>query len=109
MLSLVEETSRGRVTGHFNPELEVVVAGLMLDARAVVRIEGHANATGPENFNQLLSVRRALAVELYLRRRGVTASQIEQVIGRGTAAPVTPENPESPANRAVSFIRVNVE
>ena len=52
-----------------------------------VRIEGFTDSTGSEEFNELLSQRRADAVAHALRDQDVPASQL-QTVGRGEAFPV---------------------
>jgi outer membrane protein OmpA-like peptidoglycan-associated protein len=52
-----------------------------------VRIEGFTDTTGSQEFNELLSQRRADAVGRALRNQDVPASQM-QTIGRGEALPV---------------------
>jgi len=52
-----------------------------------VRIEGFTDNTGSQEFNELLSQRRADAVARALRNQDVPASQL-QTVGRGEAFPV---------------------
>jgi outer membrane protein OmpA-like peptidoglycan-associated protein len=52
-----------------------------------VRIEGHTDSTGSEDYNQALSERRAEAVSVALQGRGVPAQRI-QAVGRGKSDPV---------------------
>jgi OOP family OmpA-OmpF porin len=54
---------------------------------ARVRIEGHADATGPEAYNQGLSERRANSVRAYLVSDGVEASTLTTV-GYGESRPI---------------------
>jgi outer membrane protein OmpA-like peptidoglycan-associated protein len=54
---------------------------------ALVRIEGHADWTGPEAYNQGLSERRAKSVRDYLVSRGVEASRLTTV-GYGESRPI---------------------
>lgn len=62
-------------------------------------IEGHTDATGPENYNQRLSERRADAVVRFLREQGVDVSRFV-VKGFGEAKPRA-EDPFDPVNRRV--------
>jgi len=50
---------------------------------------GHADRSGPENYNMALSLRRANAVKDELVRDGVPAGAI-QVIGKGESQPLVP-------------------
>ena len=52
-----------------------------------VRIEGHTDSTGSDDYNQALSQRRANAVATALEGRGISAQRI-QAVGRGKSAPV---------------------
>jgi len=52
-----------------------------------VRIEGHTDSTGSDDYNEGLSQRRADAVASALESRGVPGARI-QAVGRGKSAPV---------------------
>ena len=52
-----------------------------------MRIEGHTDSTGSDDYNQALSQRRADAVAMALEGRGISADRI-QAVGRGKSAPV---------------------
>ncbi len=82
------------------------IAGVLRDyERTVVHIIGHTDATGPEDYNQRLSERRAESVGLYLRDRGVNGDRLIYE-GRGERHPVasndTPEGRRQ--NRRVEVI-----
>lgn len=53
-----------------------------------VRIVGHTDSTGSEEYNQALSERRAVAVRNYLTGKGITASRLTTV-GEGESRPVS--------------------
>jgi len=53
-----------------------------------VAIYGHTDNTGTDAINNPLSVKRAQAVESYLKSCGVSASQIRSVDGQGSTNPV---------------------
>jgi outer membrane protein OmpA-like peptidoglycan-associated protein len=61
-----------------------------------IRIEGHTDSTGAEEFNLRLSQERAEAVRRALEERGVSPERIS-ASGRGEQSPVAPNN--SPAGR----------
>jgi OOP family OmpA-OmpF porin len=74
---------------------------------SIMRVVGHTDSTGPEEYNKLLSQRRAQAVADYVVSQAyrVSSSDIE-VIGRGEADPVASNStPEGRAqNRRVDII-----
>jgi len=65
-----------------------------------IRVEGHTDSTGSEQYNQILSEKRANAVKRALVQRGVGASRI-QVIGFGESQPISSNNA---INRRVSIV-----
>jgi outer membrane protein OmpA-like peptidoglycan-associated protein len=70
-------------------------------AAADIIIEGHTDAHGPEDYNQLLSEQRAQAVAEFLREAGVAAERMT-VFGLGEAAPRV-SDPFEPENRRVEL------
>jgi outer membrane protein OmpA-like peptidoglycan-associated protein len=70
----------------------------------VVRIEGHADATGSEAVNATLSLRRAEAVRDYLVKGGVDRSLLA-VEGLGAKAPKIAKDPLAAENRRVEIGR----
>ena len=70
-----------------------------------LRVEGHTDALGPEEYNLLLSQRRAVAVAQWLvDRQGIDPARLV-VLGRGEEAPLV-GNGFDPRNRRVQFARV---
>jgi len=53
-----------------------------------VEVAGHTDATGPENYNQGLSERRAKAVYDYLGQNGIDASRMVGPVGYGELRPI---------------------
>ena len=51
-------------------------------------IFGHTDSTGSDAVNNPLSLKRAQAVENYLKGKGVSAQQIRTVEGQGSKNPV---------------------
>ncbi len=70
----------------------------------VVRIEGHADASGAAAANQTLSQRRAEAVKEYLVELGAEAAMLTPV-GVGANAPKNQKDPFAPENRRVEIGR----
>jgi len=66
---------------------------------------GHADRSGPDNYNMALSLRRANAVKDSLVRNGVPAGAI-QVIGKGESQPLVPtaDGVREPQNRRVEIV-----
>ena len=70
----------------------------------VVRIEGHADASGSDDVNQALSQRRAEAVRSYLVKQGADQSMLVAV-GLGSGAPKSGTDPYAAENRRVEIGR----
>ena len=69
-----------------------------------IRISGHADERGSDEYNLALGMRRAAAAKLYLTQRGIDASRIETV-SYGEERPVCQEHDEScwAKNRRAEF------
>ena len=74
----VPETVRNR--------LDAAAAELAGRGGARIEVAGHTDAVGPEEYNQMLSEKRAEAVKTFLTERGVPADRI-MVVGYGEAQP----------------------
>ena len=72
---------------------------------ARITATGHADRSGPENYNMALSLRRANAVKDALVREGVPATAIS-VVGRGESQPLvqTADGVREPQNRRVEIV-----
>jgi outer membrane protein OmpA-like peptidoglycan-associated protein len=70
----------------------------------LLRVEGHADASGAAAYNQNLSQRRAEAVKGYLVDLGAEASMLEAV-GMGASIPKIKADPFSAENRRVEIGR----
>ena len=72
---------------------------------ARITTTGHADRSGPDNYNMALSLRRANAVKDALVRDGVPAGAI-QVIGKGETQPLVPtaDGVREPQNRRVEIV-----
>lgn len=74
------------------------------DKAQAVRLEGHADASGPGALNESLSKRRAESAKAFLVSLGVDQDMLIAV-GRGSAAPKVPQNPYAAENRRVEIAR----
>jgi outer membrane protein OmpA-like peptidoglycan-associated protein len=82
------------------------IAELMQQEQQVkLRVEGHTDALGSDEYNFELSMRRARAVAEALVERGV-AQQRLMIQGKGEAEPMA-QNPYDAKNRRVQFVRVD--
>jgi outer membrane protein OmpA-like peptidoglycan-associated protein len=72
---------------------------------ARITATGHADRSGPENYNMALSLRRANAVKDALVRDGVPATAIS-VVGKGESQPLVPtaDGVREPQNRRVEIV-----
>jgi outer membrane protein OmpA-like peptidoglycan-associated protein len=77
------------------------------DSRANLRLRGHSDPRGEDEYNERLSARRAQAVARFLVARGVGASQLETE-AIGSAEPAAPgSTPKAwAASRRVELVRV---
>lgn len=80
-----------------------------LMADTVVRLEGHTDSTGSAAYNRILSRKRALAVQRYLRVRYGIAERRLPTVGKGADEPYDPHNPRAATNRRVQFVNVSVQ
>jgi outer membrane protein OmpA-like peptidoglycan-associated protein len=85
-------------------QLDAIAAGIrMLPATQKVVIEGHTDAIGTEEYNELLSQRRALSVRRYLvAMHGIEAARL-QAVGLGEHNPLPGRDPLASENRRVQF------
>ena len=86
------------------PVLRKVARALKKHPSLRVKLRGHADESGPEEYNLKLSRRRARAVHNYLLRQGVKASRI-QVEALGETEPLSTEQDRNSQakNRRVEF------
>lgn len=69
-----------------------------------IRIEGHADERGSDEYNMVLGQRRAQAAKAYLERRGIDGGRVE-IISYGEERPVDPASSEAAwaRNRRAEF------
>lgn len=81
-------------------EIDRVAAVLNNYPQTTIRVEGHTDSTGAEEYNQALSERRAMAVKNALVQRGVDPLRIES-LGYGESQPISSSNA---MNRRVNIV-----
>ena len=81
-------------------ELDRVAHVLAQYPQTMIRIEGHTDQTGSEQYNLQLSERRATAVKNALVQKGVDPGRV-MAAGMGECCPVSSDNA---ANRRVSMV-----
>ena len=73
--------------------------------KTTISVYGHADSTGPEDYNQRLSERRALSVSNYLAAQGVAPARL-RAVGFGESRPIADNSTEygRSANRRVEIV-----
>lgn len=98
------EFNEAKIRPESKPVLDDAVETLKEFDTIRVRITGHTDDVGTEEFNQELSEKRAAAVKQYLVEHGIDASRIETV-GRGSSVPLVPNTSDEnrAKNRRIEF------
>lgn len=99
------DTDSFRLKSQFQNTLDSVVLVLNEYKSTMINVVGHTDSTGSKEYNQNLSVQRALSVANYLSNKGVIEQRLA-ASGYGEAFPIAPNNTE--AGRAQNR-RVEVE
>lgn len=86
-------------------EVDRVANVLAQYPETIIRVEGHTDTKGNEQYNQMLSERRAEAVKAAIIQRGVDPSRIETV-GYGESQPVSSVDA---LNRRVAVVIIPVQ
>lgn len=76
MLVIYFEFDSNGLTDRTKKQLDIVASLLKLDARKKVRLSGHTDGKGSDEYNQGLSENRAVSVKEYLATQGIKAEQI---------------------------------
>jgi len=85
-------------------QLDALAEGIkLLPPQRLVLIEGHTDASGSDDYNQWLSLRRAAAVKRYLvQMHGIEARRLRDT-GLGERQPIAGIDPYAAENRRVQF------
>jgi outer membrane protein OmpA-like peptidoglycan-associated protein len=104
-LELTFETNSAALTAKAREQLQNFGAALNSPDIKTMRVllEGHADARGSDEYNKVLSEKRAKAVQDYLAAQNVDPSRF-QVVGVGKEGLKDPANPASYRNRRVEFV-----
>ncbi|RNC89332.1 MAG: OmpA family protein [Allomuricauda sp.] len=99
------DTGKYDIKSNSNASLDKIVDMLKKHEEMEVTIEGHTDANGSEEDNQILSENRANSVRNYIVSKGVKRSRISTV-GYGEEKPVVEGNNEEAwkMNRRVEFV-----
>lgn len=92
------------ITPAYAPLLDNAIYTLKRNPNLTVQLEGHTDSTGPAEYNQGLSVRRAEAVKKHLVKNGIAASRLT-VKGFGESNPIASNDTAAgrAENRRVGF------
>ena len=91
------ETNSYKLKSHHITALDSILAFLANHPSLVARISGHTDNVGKENYNLLLSTRRAEVVAEYFIEQGIAADRVI-FEGFGSKVPIVPY--DTPLNRA---------
>jgi OOP family OmpA-OmpF porin len=96
---------RSNLSAQALTTIKQAAAQFKTTGNARITATGHADRSGPENYNMALSLRRANAVKDALVREGVPATAIS-VVGRGESQPLVPtaDGVREPQNRRVEIV-----
>lgn len=102
---LLFQPNQASLAQEFIEELERVVRLLFVRPTMKIRIEGHADSTGPHEKNMELSQKRAEAVRDYLIGSGIQPSRLE-IAGYGDTRPIASNATEEGRrmNRRIEFV-----
>src|SRR4051812_21469971 len=96
---------RSDLSGQAQSTIQQAANAYKQTGAARITATGHADRSGPDNYNMALSLRRANAVKDALVRNGVPMQSI-QVIGKGESQPLVPtaDGVREPQNRRVEIV-----
>jgi outer membrane protein OmpA-like peptidoglycan-associated protein len=95
---------KSNIKSEFVPILDEAAQTLKDNPEINVRIVGHTDSRGSDEYNQQLSERRAQAVKQYLVSEGIAASRLSTE-GRGEQDPIAPnteDGKDNPEGRAMN-------
>ena len=98
------EFNRATLQKEYIPDLNRIVEILRANPELAIRVEGHADEIGSDEYNMALSLRRAETVKNYLVQQGISPKRIG-IKGYGKTKPIAPNDTEEgrQKNRRVEF------
>lgn len=89
-------------------KLSGVQSVLAANPDLLVRVVGHADSTGTDEYNMALSLRRAESVRMHLAEQGISLTRMD-VSGRGESEPLVSNDTSAgrEVNRRVEFLAEN--
>jgi outer membrane protein OmpA-like peptidoglycan-associated protein len=105
--SIFFDTNKATIKRRSFKLLDVIAGAIQASSGVRVRVEGHTDDTGTDEWNQSLSEKRAAAVMAYLVKKGVDAARLESA-GFGKSRPKVEGKGEKvrAQNRRVEFVIV---
>ena len=103
------EFDRAEITEEGMRLLDAKVEALQSNQTIRIRVEGNADDSGSDEYNMVLSQRRAAIVNRYLTQRGVDASRV-QIVALGEERPACTSGRDEPCrskNRRDEFVVVS--
>jgi outer membrane protein OmpA-like peptidoglycan-associated protein len=104
------DTNQSTIRPGFNDTLESVALVLKEFDKTIIQIEGHTDSTGSENYNQLVSERRASSVRDFLLNQGIEPRRT-RAVGYGQRYPIASNDTASgrEQNRRVELTLVPMQ
>lgn len=99
------DNGKAKIRPESKPVLDRAVQTMATYPELRIRVTGHTDNVGGDNYNLKLSTQRAAAVKRYLVSKGVAASRIE-TLGKGSAVPI--DTNRTPEGRALNR-RIEIE
>ena len=102
------EFDKAKLKPESFPQLDRVFKFMAKNQKVEIQLDGHTCSIGAENYNQVLSEKRALAVKDYLVQKGIDSKRLLS-LGFGETVPKAENTTEEgrEINRRVEFVILN--